>query len=143
MNLATSADQYGHSRVSGAWTLDANGTWPDDCAREWTLDLLAIAEREIAITAVVLTGSAARCVADVDDLDLVIVYEQHRPVLSRAPISVDLRPYEQSEVLHGLSWGPRLPIVDRAVRSSVVRSPSVVGEHLQGLETSTHVAIGL
>ena len=105
MTLAASADEHGHSRVSGASSLDAVAAWPDDCAREWTLDLIATAERETAITAVILTGSAARGVAESDDIDLVIVYVRQRPVLSGAPISVDLRQYEQSDVLHGLSRG--------------------------------------
>lgn len=105
MTVTASADEHGRSRASDSSRLGAGGTWPDDSAREWTLELLAKAQRETAITAVVLTGSAARCVAESDDLDLVIVYEQHRPSLSRAPISVDLRLYEQSEVLQGLSEG--------------------------------------
>ena len=53
--------------------------------------------------AIVATGSSVRDVVHSDDLDLVLVYRECRPILPRQPISIDLRLYEQDEVLQKLA----------------------------------------
>ena len=53
----------------------------------------------------VASGSAVRDVEHSDDLDLVMVYRTRRPNLPRPPIDVDLRLYEQAEVLRKLKVG--------------------------------------
>lgn len=63
------------------------------------------ARSEAAIMAIVATGSAVRVVASSDDLDLVLVYASHRPVLARPPVSVDLRQYKQADVEPKLAAG--------------------------------------
>ena len=80
-------------------------SWPDDAAQAWTVDTVEGAANCAAIEAVVATGSAVRDVEHSDDLDLVVVYRVQRPELPRPPISIDLRQYEQADVLQKLAAG--------------------------------------
>ena len=77
--------------------------WPDEAARVWTREAMAGARDSEAIKAIVATGSSVRDVEHSDDLDLVLVYGECRPILPRPPISIDLRLYEQDEVLQKLA----------------------------------------
>ncbi len=86
-------------------TLTAVRSWPSGRARTWTINALADAKRNVAIEAIVASGSAVRNVECSDDLDLVLVYRKARPSLPRPPIDVDLRQFEQSEVLRNLETG--------------------------------------
>ena len=79
--------------------------WPDSAAEAWTVTTVEDADNCVAIAAVVATGSAVRDVEHSDDLDLVVVYRTQRPELSRPPISIDLRQYEQADVLQKLAEG--------------------------------------
>lgn len=85
--------------------LAAVRSWPSRAAREWTQDAVAAARRNVAVTAIVATGSAVRDVERIDDLDLVLVYRNRRPSLPRPPIDVDLRQYERAEVPRKLRDG--------------------------------------
>ncbi len=76
--------------------------WPDEAARAWTYEAVEGATDSEAIEAIVATGSSVRDVEHSDDLDLVLVYRECRPILARPPISIDLRLYEQDEVLQKL-----------------------------------------
>ena len=80
-------------------------SWPDDAARAWTSRAVAGANEDAAMQAIVATGSAVRNVSRCDDLDLVLVYREHRPGLPRPPISIDLRHYECSDVPAKLAAG--------------------------------------
>ena len=80
-------------------------SWPDDVAQAWTVDTVEGATNCAAIDAVVATGSAVRDVEHSDDLDLVVVYRVQRPELPRPPMSIDLRQYEQADVLQKLAAG--------------------------------------
>ncbi len=80
-------------------------SWPDDLAQAWTINTVEGAAQCAAIEAVVATGSAVRDVQHSDDLDLVVVYRVQRPELPRPPISIDLRQYEQADVLQKLAAG--------------------------------------
>ena len=73
-------------------------SWPSKAAWEWTGDAVAAARRDVAIDAIVATGSAVRDVERTDDLDLVLVYRKLRPALGRPPIDIDLRQYERADV---------------------------------------------
>ena len=86
-------------------SLAAVRSWPSCRARTWTIDAVADAERNVAIQAIVASGSAVRDVQHSDDLDLVLVYRKSRPSLPRPPIDVDLRQFDQSEVLRKLETG--------------------------------------
>ena len=79
--------------------------WPDDAALSWTLNAVEGAEANDAIMAIVATGSSVRDVEYSDDLDLVLVYRECRPSMPRPPISIDLRRYEQDDVLRKLAEG--------------------------------------
>lgn len=79
--------------------------WPSEPARAWTLGLVTDAKRIREIVALVASGSAIRDVERSDDIDLVLVYRDCRPVLARRPIDVDLRQYEQTEVVRKLKTG--------------------------------------
>ena len=80
-------------------------SWPDDEARSWTRRLVAAAYGDVAVDAVVATGSAVREVDRSDDLDLVLVYRAERPALPKPPISVDLRCYDRADVAARLAAG--------------------------------------
>ena len=69
----------------------------------WTHEAVGGATDNEAIMAIVATGSSVRDVEHSDDLDLVLVYRECRPILPRQPISIDLRLYEQNEVLQKLA----------------------------------------
>lgn len=77
--------------------------WPDEAARVWTYEAVEGAADNEAIEAIVATGSSVRDVEHSDDLDLVLVYRECRPILPRQPISIDLRLYEQDDVLQKLA----------------------------------------
>ena len=79
--------------------------WPDEAARAWTYESVEGATDSEAIKAIVTTGSSVRDVEHSDDLDLVLIYRECRPILARPPISIDLRLYEQDEVLQKLAAG--------------------------------------
>lgn len=79
--------------------------WPDEAARAWTYEAVEGATENTAIKAIVATGSSVRDVEHNDDLDLVLVYRECRPILPRPPISIDLRLYEQDDVLQKLAAG--------------------------------------
>ena len=85
--------------------LAAVQSWPSGRARTWTIDALRQAKGDAATTAIVACGSAVRDVEQSDDLDLVLVYRERRPALPRPPIDVDLRQYEQTEVVRKLEAG--------------------------------------
>ena len=104
------SQQLTSERVSG--TVFTTGSlsgvvkrWPDEAARVWTREAMAGARDSEAIMAIVATGSSVRDVEHSDDLDLVLVYGECRPILARPPISIDLRLYEQDEVLQKLAAG--------------------------------------
>lgn len=80
-------------------------SWPDSAAREWTVSTVDRARTDISIVVIVATGSSVREVKSSDDLDLVLVYRRDQPGLPRAPISIDLRMYEESSVHQMLSAG--------------------------------------
>ena len=80
-------------------------SWPDDAAQAWTVNTVEGATECTEIEAVIATGSAVRDVEHSDDLDLVVVYRVQRPELPRPPISIDLRQYEQADVLQKLAEG--------------------------------------
>ena len=80
-------------------------SWPDDEARAWTVHVVERASSNPAIESVVATGSAVRDIGHSDDLDLVLVYRAHRPALPKPPISIDLRQYEQANVVQKLAAG--------------------------------------
>ena len=77
--------------------------WPDEAARVWTYEAVEGADDNEAVKAIVATGSSVRDVEHSDDLDLVLVYRECRPILPRQPISIDLRLYEQDDVLQKLA----------------------------------------
>ena len=77
--------------------------WPDEAARIWTHEAVEGAADNEAIEVIVATGSSVRDVEHSDDLDLVLVYGECRPILPRQPISIDLRLYEQDDVLQKLA----------------------------------------
>ena len=79
--------------------------WPDEAARGWTCEAVEGAAENEAVKSIVATGSSVRDVEHSDDLDLVLVYGECRPILARPPISIDLRLYEQDEVLQKLAAG--------------------------------------
>lgn len=79
--------------------------WPDDAARSWTLDTVESAKTDDAIVAIVATGSSVRDVEHSDDLDLILVYREHCPLLPKPPISIDLRRYRQVDVPQKLAAG--------------------------------------
>lgn len=79
--------------------------WPGEAARAWTLGAVAEAERDGAIDAIVASGSAVRDVEHSEDLDLVLVYRQRRPVLPKPPIEVDLQQHERGEAVRKLEAG--------------------------------------
>lgn len=85
--------------------LDAVRSWPSGEARAWTLDAVERARSDEAIEAIVASGSAVREVESSADLDLVLVYRGRRPGLTRPPIDVDLRQYEQDDVSTKLASG--------------------------------------
>lgn len=94
----------GAPHVSDGWRAVVR-EWPDDAAQSWTLDAVEGAKANRAIVAIVATGSSVRDVEYSDDLDLVLVYRECRPTMPRPPISIDLRRYEQDEVLRKLAEG--------------------------------------
>ena len=95
-----------HSRQgSAAVVLTSVRSWPSEAARKWALNAAWHWKRSTDIQAVTATGSAVRDVEHSDDLDLVIVYQTRRPELPRPPIDVDLRLYEDAEVLRKLERG--------------------------------------
>ena len=79
--------------------------WPDEAARAWTCEAVGGATENEAVKAIVATGSSVRDVEHSDDLDLVLMYGECQPILARPPISIDLRLYEQDEVLQKLAAG--------------------------------------
>ncbi|MCY4455198.1 MAG: hypothetical protein OXC56_02680 [Chloroflexi bacterium] len=85
--------------------LAAVRSWPSKAAWEWTRDAVAAARRDMAVDAIVATGSAIRDVERTDDLDLVLVYRERRPTLSRPPMDVDVRQYERADVPRLLKSG--------------------------------------
>ncbi len=102
------SQQLASERASGTvfTTGDLSGVvkrWPDEAARVWTCEAVGGATENGAIEAIVATGSSVRDVEHSDDLDLVLVYRERRPILPRPPISIDLRLYEQDEVLEKLA----------------------------------------
>ena len=106
-------------------------SWPSKAAWEWTRDAVAAARRDVAIDAIVATGSAVRDAERIDDLDLVLVYRKLRPALRRPPMDVDLRQYEQADVprllksVHDyLSWTVRFgrPLFERDGRWTALRA---------------------
>ncbi len=92
-------------RYEANQALEAVRSWPSCKARLWTMDAVAVAKQATAILAIVASGSAVRDVAESDDLDLVLVYRESRPNLSRPPIGVDLQQHEAVEVSRKLAKG--------------------------------------
>ena len=84
---------------------EAVRSWPSEAARAWTVEAVECALSDETIEAIVASGSAVRDVEFSDDLDLVLVYRQHRPPLPRPPIDVDLRQYERDEIPRQLAAG--------------------------------------
>lgn len=80
-------------------------SWPSELARSWTLTAMRVVETDTAVRAVVASGSAVRDVEQSDDLDLLVVFATRRPSLPRAPLDVDLRLYEETELLCKLEAG--------------------------------------
>ena len=72
--------------------------WPSLPARQWLERFLAAAPRAQRVQAIVLTGSAARPVEAVADLDLVVIYKGSGPDLGRPPMDVDVRSYRSDQV---------------------------------------------
>ena len=102
------SQQLATERVSGTVFTrddlsDVVKRWPDEAARVWTYEAVEGAADNEAIEAIVATGSSVRDVEHSDDLDLVLVYRECRPILPRQPISIDLRLYEQDDVLQKLA----------------------------------------
>lgn len=83
-------------------TLTVVRSWPSESSRTWTLAALRTVQDDPAIRAFVASGSAVRDVEQSDDLDLLMVYAIRRPSLPRPPIDVDLRLYDQTEVVRKL-----------------------------------------
>ena len=86
-------------------TLAVVRTWPSESARAWTLAAIGTANRDTAVKALLASGSAVRDVEHSDDLDLLMIYTARRPSLPRPPIDIDLRLYEQTDVLRKLESG--------------------------------------
>ena len=105
MTQRITAERPAHRQEETSATLDAVRSWPSSKARDWTIDAVAVAGRDAAIQAIVVTGSAVRDVAHCDDLDLVLVYRTCRPSLPRPPIGVDLQQHEEAEVSRKLANG--------------------------------------
>lgn len=141
-------------RAAGDWE-GAVVSWPDDASLAWTRMLIDTAHRDGGIEAVVATGSAVRDVKHSDDLDLVVVHRTVRPVLTRPPISIDLRCYCEADIAprlaigHSLlSWAVRFgrPLFERNGWWSRLRAdwnsrlllPSAVEAHERAVRAERH-----
>ena len=120
--MTSDATQRGVATPTPGVALEAVRSWPSRSAWKWTRDAVACARHDVAVDAIVATGSAVRDVERSDDLDLVLVYREHRPSLSRPPMDVDVRQYERDDVLRllgsghdYLSWASRFgrPLFER------------------------------
>jgi len=80
-------------------------SWPSEAAKSWTLHAIRHSKRDARIQAIVASGSAVREVEQSDDLDLLIVHRTGRPKLPSPSIDVDLRFYEEAQLLRGLERG--------------------------------------
>lgn len=77
-------------------------SWPSEAAKSWTLHAIQHSKRDAHIQAIVASGSAVREVEQSDDLDLLIIHRTRRPELPRPSIDIDLRLYEEAQLLRGL-----------------------------------------
>ena len=72
--------------------------WPTPRAREWVSGFLDRVRQDRNVVAVVAIGSAVRSGVASDDLDIVVVCRSPKALCERAPLEVDLRAFDVSEV---------------------------------------------
>lgn len=72
--------------------------WPTDAARRWVAKAVDRAVDSPNVVAIVAVGSAIRPVATSEDVDLFVIYNEHRPSFGRHPIEVDIRYYEAETI---------------------------------------------
>ena len=96
--------------------------WPTVNAKNWLAAFLSHAQRDPNVVVVVAIGSAVRPGVDSDDLDLIACCHDASRLQERAPIEVDLRAKDLSdvdeEIEHGgdlLIWAVRFgePLLDK------------------------------
>lgn len=105
------------------WKLDSViHSWPTVRSQGWLEEFLETAATDSSILAVVAVGSSVRPGVESDDLDLVVVCEDADEFDYRAPIEVDMRAFDATEVDRELSEGHDLlgwavefgePLLDR------------------------------
>lgn len=79
--------------------------WPSDSARVWAIRAIEGLEANPNTLAVVFFGSSVRPVYSVGDLDLLMIFEGHKPELIGVPIEVDVRSYSADLVPELISKG--------------------------------------
>lgn len=92
--------------------------WPSKKAKEWAHRFFNSVEEQQDIDAIVLVGSAARKVAQIEDIDFILIYHNYKPHYYSPPMDVDIRAYKREDVesllLKGhdlLGWAIRLGCV--------------------------------
>ena len=79
--------------------------WPTPEARRWVIDFLREVSESEGALAVIALGSAVRPSVESEDLDLLMVCKDGRKSHWRAPIEIDLRAYQVSDVEKELASG--------------------------------------
>ena len=105
MTQRLTTERSAHRQEELGAALDGVRAWPSSRVRQWTIDAVNLAREDAAIQAIVASGSAVRDVSHSDDLDLVLVYRQHRPRLPRPPVGVDLQQHDEAEIQRKLENG--------------------------------------
>ncbi len=72
--------------------------WPSLNAKRWTEAFVEAACSDPSLAAVVLLGSAVRAVKQVNDIDILYIFEHKGITCPGRPIDIDLRKYSREEV---------------------------------------------
>lgn len=108
MNQNTIATRHAGMETVSLQFQELTKRWPSISARQWVEQFIEMANDQGNIRAIVAFGSIVRDVDNSLDVDLLLVYEDEKPISTTPPLDVDLRAYRKSDIDSLLAEGHEL-----------------------------------